>query len=289
MRTPRRVALRPYTPADQTAVLRLIDADRLAGQPPATPAMLTQALNGHSPVDAQWWAALEEPATEVAVDETGAVTGVVSYALRRQDDTGLILWLHCAEDPPTAGALVQHAVAALAPRTVQAFQIASALSLGLEALPVRNRGATDEALRRAGFAGERLWRYMLAPLPAHGLPRAPHVHVRPVDDSARKACRLEIHSGPVVVAEALVGEPVHGIGVLWWIAVTESSRGQGLGRALLGSALDVLAGLGATEAILYVDDDAPAGDARDRTAANRLYESAGFREIDRLHSYTRTP
>jgi hypothetical protein len=37
---------------------------------------------------------------------------------------------------------------------------------------------------------------------------------------------------------------------------------------MLGSALDVLAGLGATEVILYVDDDAPPGDHRDRTAAN---------------------
>ncbi|MCM2425049.1 GNAT family N-acetyltransferase [Streptomyces sp. RKAG337] len=82
---------------------------------------------------------------------------------------------------------------------------------------------------------------------------------------------------------------VHGIGVLWWIEVSASARGQGLGHALLGSALDVLTGLDTTEVILYVDDDAPAGDDRDRAAANRLYESAGFIEIDRLHSYTRAP
>jgi hypothetical protein len=37
--------------------------------------------------------------------------------------------------------------------------------------------------------------------------------------------------------------------------------------------------------ILYVDDDEPGG-SRDRRAANRLYDSAGFVEIDRLHSYT---
>ncbi|OEJ23066.1 hypothetical protein AR457_38430 [Streptomyces agglomeratus] len=53
----------------------------------------------------------------------------------------------------------------------------------------------------------------------------------------------------------------------------------------LGSALDALTGLGAKEPILYVDDDAPPGEERDRTAANRLYESAGFTEIDRLYSY----
>ena len=56
------------------------------------------------------------------------------------------------------------------------------------------------------------------------------------------------------------------------------------GQSLLGLALDVLAGLGATEAILHVDDDQP-GEKRDRTAANKLYESAGFAEADRLASF----
>ncbi|MFD3442347.1 hypothetical protein ACFWU3_33190 [Streptomyces sp. NPDC058685] len=54
---------------------------------------------------------------------------------------------------------------------------------------------------------------------------------------------------------------------------------------MLGSALETLAGLEAREAILYVDD-APPGDERDRTAANSLYESAGFTEVDRLYSYS---
>ncbi|MCZ4098551.1 GNAT family N-acetyltransferase [Streptomyces sp. So13.3] len=286
MSTPLGVTLRPYTPADQTAVLHLINADRLPGQPPTTPAMLHQALEGRSPVDAQWWAALDQPTTEVVVEDTGAVFGVVSYAVRPKDDTGVILWLHCGEAARTADLLIRRAVAALAPRPVQAFQIASALSLGLEALPVRNRAVTDEALRRAGFTGERLWRYLRAALPTPGLPHAAHVHIGRADDTGKNTRRLEIRNGPDVVAEAVVGPPVHGIGVLWRIEVAPSARGQGLGRALLGSALDVLTGLGATEVILYVDDDAPAGDDRDRTATNRLYDSAGFIEIDQLHSYT---
>ncbi|MEU5537555.1 hypothetical protein [Streptomyces sp. NPDC020362] len=62
---------------------------------------------------------------------------------------------------------------------------------------------------------------------------------------------------------------------------------SGLGRALLGTALNALHLMGATEVIPYVDDDAPPGDDRDRTAAEALYESAGFQEIDRLHSFTR--
>ncbi|MEU2490963.1 GNAT family N-acetyltransferase [Streptomyces sp. NPDC007883] len=94
--------------------------------------------------------------------------------------------------------------------------------------------------------------------------------------------------GDRIAAETVVGLPLRGTGVLWWIGVEPHARGRGVGRAVLGSALGVLRGLGATEVILYVDDDAPPGDERDRTAANALYESAGFMEVDRLHSYTRT-
>ncbi|APS19857.1 hypothetical protein TK78_13445 [Streptomyces sp. Tue 6075] len=54
--------------------------------------------------------------------------------------------------------------------------------------------------------------------------------------------------------------------------------------ALLGSALDALCGLGAAQAVLYVDDDETPGGERDRTAADRLYEPAGFEEVDQLWS-----
>jgi GNAT superfamily N-acetyltransferase len=102
--------------------------------------------------------------------------------------------------------------------------------------------------------------------------------------------RLEVREGGGLVAEATIGCPAAGIGVLWWISVVPTARGRGLGLALLGSALDLLAGLGAREVILYVDDDAPPGDPeRDRTAANALYNRAGFTEVDRLHSFTRRP
>lgn len=279
------LSLRPYTPADQPAVLRLVEADRLPGQPRSTPAMLTEALEGRSTVDAGWWAELETPTTRVAVDARGTVVGVVSYAVRPKEGTGLLLWLHCREDARTADRLIRHAVTALAPRPVHAFHFASALSLGLEALPVRHRPATVVALERASFTGERLWRYMRADLPARGLPHLDHVTVGP-DPGGKHARRLEARQDGNLVAEAVVGLPVGGIGVLWWISVEPAARGRGLGRSMLGSALDVLAGLGAQEVILYVDDDAPPGDDRDRTAANSLYESVGFTEIDRLYSYS---
>lgn len=279
------LSLRPYTPADRSAVMALVEADRPPGQPRATPAMLTEALEGRSSVDAGWWAELEKPTTQVAVDATGRVVGVVSYAVRPKDGTGLLLWLHCREDARAAGTLIGHALVELAPRPVHAFHFASALSLGLEALPVRHRPATAQALEQAGFTGERLWRYMRADLPAPGLPHLDHIRVGP-DPGGKHASRLEARQDGNLVAEAVVGLPVGGIGVLWWISVEPAARGRGLGRAMLGSALDVLAGLGAHEVILYVDDDAPPGDERDRTAANSLYESAGFTEVDRLYSYS---
>ncbi|WP_256098694.1 GNAT family N-acetyltransferase [Streptomyces agglomeratus] len=247
--------LRPYSPADAPAVLRLVEADRIPGQPRTTPAMLSEALEGRSLVDAGWWAELNKPVTQVAVNRAGAVVGVVSYASRARDDTGQILWLHCREDETMADVLIHHPVTALPARRVEAFQFASALSLGLEALPVGHRPKV-RALEQAGFTGERLWRYMRTDLPAPTLPRLPHVHIGH-DPSVRSGRRLEARHDGSTVAEAVIGLPFHGVGVLWWIEVAADARGRGLGRAMLGSALDALTGLGAKVAILYVDDDAP--------------------------------
>ncbi|MFI0218246.1 hypothetical protein [Streptomyces lydicus] len=72
------VRLRSYTPGDEKAVLLLVEADRIAGQPPATPKMLAEALAARSPVDSGWWAQLDAPRTNVAVDNAGNLVGVVS-------------------------------------------------------------------------------------------------------------------------------------------------------------------------------------------------------------------
>ncbi|WP_410540564.1 GNAT family N-acetyltransferase [Streptomyces sp. KL2] len=283
------VSVRPFAAGDEAAVLGLVNADRLPGQPETSAAMLAEALAGRSPVDTGWWAELAEPVTEVACDRKGAVLGVVSYATRPGDGAGFVLWLHCREDQAVAQILVARALERLGPRTVHAFEFASALTLGLEGLPARHRPVTRRALEAADFAGRDLWRYMCAPLPLSGLPSAAHTTVTDSEDPPGR--RLEVRDeGGEVVAEATIGLPVAGIGVLWWISVAPAARGRGLGLALLGSSLDVLAGLGADQVILYVDDDAPPGDAeRDRRAANRLYDRAGFTEVDRLHSFTRHP
>lgn len=289
--TPRvgtQTSVRPYRDGDEAAVLDLVAADRLPGQPPTTSAMLAEALAGRSPIDGGWWAELEAPVTEVLCDGTGTVLGAVSYATRPGDGAGFILWLHCREEQVLAEALIAHALDRLGQRTVHAFEFASALTLGLEGLPARHRPATRRALEASGFTGQDLWRYMRTDLPVTGLPHLAHCTL--IDCQDRPGKRLEVREGGELLAEATIGRPTAGIGVLWWIGVTPTARRRGLGLALLGTALDLLKGLGAAEAILFVDDDAPTGDPeRDRTAANRMYDRAGFTEIDRLHSFTRHP
>jgi ribosomal protein S18 acetylase RimI-like enzyme len=274
--------LRPFAPVDAPAVIEVINADRLPGQPLVTQATLAQALAGRSPVDSGWWADLTGLTTEVAIDPAGDVVGVVSFARRDHDRVGVLLWLHARERREVVTALVDHALGRLAGcREFTAFEFASALGLGLEALPVRSRPVTDAVLVERGFVGTDLWRYMRRDLPAPELPRAATFTVEAEDDRRHLRVRDDARR---VLAETTIGIPHAGVGVLWWLHVEAQARGQGLGAGLLGSALDLLSGLGAQEVILYVDDDEPGAD-RDRGAANRLYDRAGFVEIDRLYSY----
>ncbi|MGW6460832.1 GNAT family N-acetyltransferase [Streptomyces sp. NPDC055078] len=319
------LSLRPYGPGDEPAVLALLAADPLPGQAPVTAHRLAEALAGRSPADSGWWAELDPSATDVAVDAHGAVVGVVSYATRR-DGVGFLTWLHCAEVKAVADALIAHALDRLdrsAPRTaVYAFEYATALTQGVEGLPVRHRPMTFRALEDAGFLTRDLWRYLYTPLPLPGLPRAVNLSVAETDVPGHRD--LEVRENGEVVADATIGLPVDGVGALWWIRVAPSARGRGLGSALLGSALHTIGELGAREVILYVDDsdDADADDHAppmldggdgaeggdggdggdsgnagdddgyyagdgDRTAANRMYDRAGLREVDRLFSFTR--
>ncbi|WP_405889728.1 GNAT family N-acetyltransferase [Streptomyces sp. NBC_00133] len=286
------LSARPYEVADKAAVLNLVNADRLHGQPLTTAVMLSDALATRSPVDSGWWAELEPSRTDVVHDSTGQVLGVVSYSTRREDGTGLILWMHCREDETVAEALVEHALASLgSPRTVYAFEFASALTLGLEGLPAQARPATRTALEAAGFSGRDVWRYIHRELTKVsdivGSRSYPMAEVAECADPPGWQLLLRNTDG-TQVAEATIGRPVDGTGVLWWISTNPAHRGRGLGRRLLEQCFDQLASNGAREVIAYVDDDAPPGDPkRDRTAANRLYDSMGFAEIDRLWSFTR--
>ncbi len=261
-------------------LVELVNADRLPGQPACTPAMLQSAIDGVSPVDSAWWEELADLRTEVLPDSDGTPAGAVAYARRPRDRAGVILWLHARENPSTVRLLLDHALAGLAGcPTVEAFSFATALGLGLEALPARHRPATHAALIDRGLTGSDLWRYMRRDLPAPGLPTCSY---RTRCDEVRRV--LEVERDGQVVAEATIGDPVDGIGVLWWIGVEPAACGEGLGMRLLGAALDLLAGLGAREVILYIDDDPE----RSRAAANAMYERTGFTEVDRLWSYQLT-
>ncbi|MQA16504.1 MAG: GNAT family N-acetyltransferase [Pseudonocardiaceae bacterium] len=247
--------------------------------------MLAEALAGRSAVDGGWWAELADLATEVIVDLDGIVQGVLATAVRPRDGPGVLLWCHGREDPAIVSALVGRAIERLADRPMlHAFDFASALSLGLEALPVRHRASTARALREAGFTGRDLWRYAHRTLPAPEVPADAAAVVTSCQDPV--GWRIERRDDGQLVGEVLVTTPVQRIGLLSWISVEPAARGHGLARPLLGRALEVLSDHGAREVILYVDDDELGGE-RDRTAANRLYDTSGCTEVDRLHSYTR--
>jgi ribosomal protein S18 acetylase RimI-like enzyme len=282
---------RSFQNKDVAEVLDMINADQLPGQPPCTDAMLSEAVAGRSPVDSGWWNQLDHVAVDVLCDPHATIQGVVSYARRQDTDSAVILWLHGREDPTTVNALVRHARARLTGvETLDAFEFASALAVGLEGLPVRHRPATRAALAAHGFLESNLWRYMHRDLPAPELPLATHAQVSPDPNNPGWLIQLrqpDRADGPQL-GEAQVSIPAPGLGVLWWISIDPAHRGQYLGRQLLGSALDALHRQGAHEVILFVDDDAPPHDPeRGRGAANALYDKAGFVEVDRLCSYRR--
>lgn len=280
-------ALRPASESDRPALLEVINADRVMGQPEVTLEMLDEAIHGRSPIDAGWWAELGAVRVDVAETRDGMVVGAVSYARRPRDEAGVILWLHGHEQPAVVDALLDHVVGVVdGCPVVEAFDFATALGLGLEALPARHRPVTQHSLLQRGFVGRDLWRYGYRRLPAPELPRVTGQRVTVTVGHGERTLTVLDADGHVL-AETTIGLPVQGIGRLAWISVDQGARGRGLGRALLGSALDVLAGLGAGEVIGYVDDDEPYGE-RDRTVANRLYDSSGFVEIDRLHSFRLT-
>jgi ribosomal protein S18 acetylase RimI-like enzyme len=283
--------VRAYRRADHDAVLALVNADRLPGQPRTTREHLREALAGRSPIDSGWWAELSQLHTDVLVED-GRVTGAVAFA-RQPRNAGVLLWLHAGEDPDRVAALVEHVMQQLQScAEIHAFEFASALTLGLEALPLQHRPVTAAALERAGLHGQDLWCYMRCDLSGPGrVPAGAHHGADLVITSAPNAERsgtvLTARRGSVEVGEAVVSAPQSGVGVLWWLEVADRHRGTGAGRALLHAALQHLHRAGAHEVILYVDDDEPPGGPRDRAPAKALYTSCGFVQVDRLVSFTK--
>ncbi|MFE9454108.1 hypothetical protein [Streptomyces sp. NPDC006739] len=109
------------------------------------------------------------------------------------------------------------------------------------------------------------------------------------DTAAPPGKHLEVRRGGRVLAQAALERPIDGVGLIRSVTVAPYARGQGqgLGLGLVGNALDVLTGLGAREAIVYLDE-LPADPERDPVAALRTYAASDFTEVDRLLTFTRT-
>jgi ribosomal protein S18 acetylase RimI-like enzyme len=270
---------------DLPAIIDLVNADLLPGQPACGRHALDLALRGESQVDASWWRELANVQAVVA-RRGGAVVGAASYAVAPTDRSGWLLWLHAEENRAVVEALVDHVLGELTGSShLYAFWIATALSLGLEALPVEQRPVTHEVLQARGLVGRDSWRYLVLPLERVSIDGAAEEVALAMPISAQgetPAWRLVMgdREQPVAAAEVALGGD--GCGVLSWIDVEPAQRGRGIGRRLLRQAMRFLALRGARTVAAFVDHDDP----RDRDPAIlRLLASTGFQEVDRLWSY----
>ncbi|HSU34661.1 MAG TPA: GNAT family N-acetyltransferase [Propionibacteriaceae bacterium] len=281
--------IRPFDPGrDLESVLALANADRISGQPLVTPAALAEARSGRSPIDQNWWDDLVDISVDVAVSADGEVEGVVSWASRPRDDAGILLWLHARETRQIIDSLVASTLDRLHGRShYQAFEFATALGRGLEALPVRHRHQTHLALIDHDFSGTAYWRYLSCSIADR--PPAPHLDssldMRLARTEGAIGQQMTLTCGDEPVAEVEFDDASDGVAQLLWIAVDAGHRGRGIGRAALEQSLDIMRRAGARQVILYVDDDDPAD--RDRRPALALYRSVGFTEVDQLFSYAR--
>jgi hypothetical protein len=269
--------MRPCRPADQQAVLALVEADRLPGQPECTPGILEQAMAGTSRREPVLWSDLERPRTDVLVDQEDHIMGVISYAAHQTEDSGEILWLHGQEIPDIVEALVAHALLELSGgKVMHAFT--AALGLGLPALPTGRRPVTRKVLEHAGFSGRNSWRYLRRTKPCDHAADCPPVEV--VDSQSPPGWWLKAKDDDSS-AEVVAQEPVNGLGVLWWFSAGPRHADEALERALLQQADLLLREHGAAETILYAAADPASG------KPGWAFEDAGFTEIDHLVSYTR--
>jgi len=278
------IDVRRLRPHDLSVIPDLVNADLLPGQPTCSRQLVEFALRGESLVDVQWWKELANIQALVATRE-GAVVGAASYAVAPTDGSGWLLWLHAREDRAVVDVLLERILRELqACPHVYAFWIATALTLGVEALPGTQRKVTHAALGARGLVGRDTWRYLVAPLEASGLDAEEIAGVAQVSVPGEiPAWRLTVGAPeqPVAVAEVALGR--EGCGVIWWIDVEPAQRGRGIGRSLLRQAMRFLALRGARTCAAFVDHDDPT--ERDRRPAVRLFESLGFEEFDHLWAF----
>lgn len=170
---------------------------------------------------------------------------------------------------------------------IDAFAYANALSLGLEGLPAAHRPATHAALLARGFRGDDLWLYMVGEAEgpdSEDVGQLEATYSLLTGDESGWCLAVRDRRGETI-ANAVLELGPQGKGVVWWLEVKPEFRRRGLGRALFRQARRRLAKLGAEQVLLFVDHDDPA--KRAHRPAIALYESEGFRAVDRIWSYQR--
>ncbi|MER8848538.1 MULTISPECIES: GNAT family N-acetyltransferase [Mesorhizobium] len=274
------MTIRPINPRDHAAVLELINADRLEGQPECSLEMLRSALRGQSSVDDACWCELSDLRT-IVVEAHGRVAGAMSFARHKKTGDYAIAWLHACENGVVISDLIDHIDVRAREKGhgIQAFHLATNLTAGLEALPARHRETTLRSFHGYGFGHEDISSYMVLASKAGRTPD-PAIAVTKQEPSR---WTLELWAGSQLAGSAEIGW-LYGTGVIWHLEVGHEHRGQGHGRRLATCASSLLLEY-ASSVILCVGHDC--GGARDCSRAKHLYASLGFVQVDTLVSLTK--
>ncbi len=134
--------VRPLVPRDLPAVLDLIQADALPGQPRCDLSRLADALAGHASIDQSFWQGMA--LSTIVVTHDRHLVGVAGYGMKDQD--GYLIWLHAHEDKAVIQVLLQAILRELhACQRILAFWFSTPLTLGVEDQP--SSGDTSGSLR----------------------------------------------------------------------------------------------------------------------------------------------
>jgi ribosomal protein S18 acetylase RimI-like enzyme len=262
--------------ADHPAVLALLAADLLPGQPaPDTYLLAAPGRDG-----------LAETSTLVLTYTGDDVQGVVHCAIRASDGAGLIGWVHAREDFDALAALIATARAHLGPeRTLYIgtgpTQPPETVSFALPGIAEDRRPATSRAVRAAGFTpaiSRRYFHHSLTPTPAALV--FPLAELRPLaDPPGVQVILMETDGAELATAVLHIGDWDRWL--LWHLAVRADRRHRGIGSHLLAQCLHTAHARGASSVIAHTDE----GDA----ASIGLLTSGGFTSVDTLTVYHRRP
>lgn len=243
--------------------LELINSSRLPGQPPASESDLR--------------ADLAAPGAVLAVTGDASARAIACYVSSERGPN--LCWLYAPDDRSLVKRTIEQALGPRGGGCTSAFNLPTAVGWGVPGLSVRRRPETHTVLVELGFVPRRRWLYM------RGRPafRAPHV-ADLVKEIRPNHWVLTVLHADDSVAEAKVELGAGGKGIVRWIAVAEGLRGRGLGRALFDQATNLLGSKGATDVVLFVNDEVPGGEP---AAALKLYTGAGFTVTDQLVGYER--